>query len=189
MIPHVYTIDEFFPLYEFKWLTAYAHALEYGPVESPLDHVTYPNIGLPVPAVAEERIVTTLSWIMGYRVVPKVLAFRCSPKGSTPPQWAHTDAEGAQFAMFVFINDGPAATVLLEHRETGMRVHPCNQEELEAWQRDHEDESAWRIVEYYEASPNRALIMRANLMHAAIPREGYGDTVENSRLILLCFFD
>ena len=56
MTPYVLMIDEFFPQYEFELMQAYAHTLEYGPVEAPFDHVVYPNIGLPVPWPALERI-------------------------------------------------------------------------------------------------------------------------------------
>ena len=189
MIPHVYTIDEFFSPAEFMLLRDYAHILEYRPIESPLDHVTYPNIGLPVPPVIEERVVHAMSWVLGYRIVPKIMAFRLSPEGSNPPQWAHTDAEGSQYALFVYINPGPAATVLLEHRATGMRVHPANEIELEAWKRDYQDEEAWRVVGYHAGEPNRAILMRSNLMHAALPRRGYGRGPLDARLILLCFFD
>jgi len=189
MVPYVYTLDEFFPPREFEWLRAYAYGLEYGDVVAPFDGVTYKNIGLPVPVVAQQIIASQLSWLMGYRVDPKYLAFRCSLRGSTPPQWAHSDLEVARYGMFVFINEGPFATVLLEHRASGMRVHPCSEEELATWKRDYDNVDAWREVARVDAAPNRAVILRSELMHGALPREGYGETVEDGRLILLCFFD
>jgi len=189
MNPYVYMIDDFFPGYEFHLLQAYARELEYGPVESPHDHITYPNIGLPVPSSVMERIIHGMTWVLGYRVIEKQSAFRLSPRGTDPPQWAHTDAEICQYAFFCYINPGPSSTVLLEHRQTGMRTHPSTEAELQAWKEDHNDEMAWRVVGEFPGAPNRALVMRGDLMHAAIPRHGYGEDREDSRLILLSFFD
>jgi len=189
MIPYVYTIDEFFPPREFEWLREYAYHLEYCDRVAPFDGVTYPNLGVPVPAVAEELIGVQLTWLLGHKVVPRHMAFRLSLRGSNPPQWAHSDAEVAAYGMFVFINPGPFATVLLEHRKTGMRTHPQNEDELQAWKEDHNNEDAWREIARFDAAPNRAFVLRSELMHAALPRKGYGEDVRDGRLILLCFFD
>src|SRR5215472_10448387 len=129
MMPYVYMVDDFFPPQEFEWLESYAHGLKYGDVVAPFDGIKYPNIGLPVPDVAKQLIAVNLSWLLGEKVVPRYLAFRWSPRGSQPPQWAHSDLEVATYSMFVFINPGPFATVLLEHCETGMRVHPANEQQ------------------------------------------------------------
>lgn len=189
MIPYFLALDEFFPEYEFGLLRDYAYQLEYKDQVAPFDGVTYRNIGLPVPASAQERIAQSLSWILGYKAIPKHLAFRLSPKGSEPPQWAHSDAEVARFGLFVYMNDGPGGTALLEHRTAGMREHPRNDKELAIWKRDYDDQSKWVMRAFVDCAPNRAVILRANLMHAAVPKDGFGDTVENGRLILLCFFD
>jgi len=189
MIPYFYAVDDFFPAGEFELIRDYAYRLEYGDVVAPFDGVTYPNIGLPVPPIAEERMAQTLSWLMGYRIIPKYTAFRLSVEGTKPPQWAHSDAEVARWSMFVYLNQGPGGTVLLEHLEDGMRTHPQDQEQLELWQRDFDDESKWRIRAAVDCAPNRAVIMRSELLHAALPRGGFGSTVTNGRLILLCFFD
>jgi len=189
MTPYIYVIDEFFPEYEFELVQAYARQLEYRPEESPLDHVVYPNIGLPVPDVVKERIEQSMMWLLGFKPIERQSAFRLSPRGSEPPQWAHTDAEVSRYAFFCYINPGPSSTVLLEHRRTGMRMHPSNEAELQAWKEDHDNEEAWRIIGEVPGAPNRALVMRSDLMHAAMPRIGYGEDTSDARLILLSFFD
>jgi len=189
MIPFVYMIDEFFPDYEFELVQAYARNLTYGPVEAPFDHVTYPNISTAVPPVVLERLAHSMTWLLGYKVIPKYNAFRLSPRGSNPPQWAHSDAEVSRYAFFCYINPGPSATVLLEHRATGMRTHPKTAEELQAWQADYDNEDAWRAVGVFPGAPNRALVMQSDLIHAAEPRQGYGEDTTDARLILLSFFD
>jgi hypothetical protein len=189
MIPYFYAIDEFFPRGEFELIRDYAHLLEYGEVIAPFDGVTYRNIGLPVPASAEQQMAQTLSWLMGYKVVPKYCAFRLSVEGSEPPQWVHSDHEVARYGMFVYINEGPGGTVLLEHVENGMRTHPRDEGELELWQRDYENEMKWKIRAAIDCAANRAVVLRSELLHAAIPRGGFGATAKDGRLILLCFFD
>lgn len=189
MIPYFYAVDEFFPPNEFELLRAYAYQLNYGDVVAPFDGVIYPNIGLPVPPAAEEHLAHVLSWLMGYKVVPKFCAFRLSPEGSKPPQWAHSDAEVSRYSMFMYLNNGPGGTVLLEHIPSGMRTHPRDDKQLEIWKQDFDNESKWRIRAAVDCVANRAVVMRSELLHAALPREGFGGTVQNGRLILLCFFD
>jgi hypothetical protein len=189
MIPYVYAVDDFFPPYEFDLLRDYALQLEYKDVEAPFDGVTYKNIGLPVPDGAIQRMAMQLTWIMGYRVDLKHTAFRLSLEGSLPPQWAHSDAEVAQYGFFLHLNPAQGGTALLEHIETGMRFHPHNSEQLEAWQRDHNLPPAWNQIAKIDAAPNRAVILRADVMHGALPIYGYGQTPADGRLILLSFFD
>jgi hypothetical protein len=188
MIPYFYAVDDFFPPYEFEIIRDYAHIAKYEDRVAPFDGVTYRNIGIPLPAF-EQRIAESLSWMMGYKVVPKFCAFRLSLEGSEPPQWVHSDREVSKFGMFMFINPGPGGTILVEHLENGMRTHPRDENELAIWKRDYEDESKWRVRAAIDCAPNRAIILRSELLHAAIPRRGFGDDVTNGRLIMLCFFD
>jgi hypothetical protein len=190
MTPFLLTIDEFFPWPEFELLKAYAHQLKYIPVTSPLDGVEYPDIGLPVPDAIQERLVMQFTWLIGHRVALTQVAFRLSIEGSKPPHWAHTDAECAAFSAFIFINapDG-CATALVQHRGNRMWKHPQNEDELEVWKHDYNKPEKWLIKSVVEAAPNRAIIMPANLMHAALPLGGMGTNAENGRLILLAFFE
>jgi hypothetical protein len=189
MTPYIQTFDGFFPDFEFDLIKSYAMTLEYKPVVAPFDGQTYQNIGLPVPPAVEERLAINLTWVMGYKVVPAFVAFRLSPEGSNPPQWAHTDAEVSKYGMFVYINDGPGGTVALRHKETGMDRHPRTEAELEAWRQDYDDMSKWDIRACIDCKANRAVILRSEVMHAALPKHGFGTDVTNGRLILLAFFD
>ena len=189
MRPYIHSIDDFFSDFEFELIRSYARTLTYGPVVAPFDGQTYQNIGLPIPPIVEERLAINLTWLMGYKVVPKFTAFRLSPEGSNPPQWAHSDAEVSAFGFFMYLNDGPGGTLLLRHRETGMRTHPQTNEELEVWQRDYDDVTKWEPVASVDCKANRAVIIRSELIHAALPKHGFGKDVNDGRLILLAFFD
>jgi Family of unknown function (DUF6445) len=188
MTPYLYAVDEIFPPFEFDLLRAYAWRLEYKDQEGP-DGVVYPGIGLPVPESSRERLTHTLSWLLGYKVVLKICAFRLSVEGTVPPQWAHSDAQVSRYAAFVYMNEGPGGTVLLQHIETDMRVHPRNQAELDVWQRDHSTVEAWQVCAAVDCAPNRAVIMPSELIHAAMPPRGFGSSAHDGRLILWSFFD
>ena len=188
MRPHLYAIDGIFPQAEFDMLQEYAHVLQYGDIKAPFDGVTYHNVA-PAPPFVVEHLTHVLTLLMGYRVVPLHTCFRLSVEGSEPPQWAHSDAEVAKFGFFMFINPGRGGTALLEHKESGMRTHPQSQYELDLWNRDHNDESAWNVVSLIDSQVNRGILLRSDLIHAALPRRGYGESAVDGRLILLCFFD
>jgi hypothetical protein len=189
MIPYIQAVDEFFPDFEFDLIRSYAMGLEYKPTVAPFDGQTYQNIGLPVPPAVEERLAINLTWLLGYKVVPSFVAFRLSPEGSNPPQWAHSDAEVSKFGMFVYLNDGPGGTVLLRHKRSGMYKHPQTEHELEVWRHDFDDMDQWDVTASIDCKANRAVLLRSELMHAALPKNGFGTDVTDGRLILLAFFD
>jgi len=189
MIPYIHAIDEFFPDYEFELIRSYAQTLTYKPVVAPFDGQTYPNIGLPVPPAVEERLAINLTWLMGYKVMPVYTAFRLSIEGSNPPQWAHSDAEVSKFGMFVYLNDGPGGTVALKHKRSGMCLHPCTEHELELWRQDYDNMDEWEIQARIDCKANRAVLLRSEVIHAALPKHGFGKDVTDGRLILLAFFD
>ena len=188
MRPYLYAMDDVLEPYEFGLLQDYTRRLEYVDRDGP-DGATYPGISDQVPEAAIERLTYALSWVAGYRVVIKICAFRLSVEGTVPPQWAHSDLEVARFASFLHINPTPSATVLLRHRETGMVEHPSTEEEVEILRRDQNDEGAWDIIGGIYCRPNRLAVLQAGLIHAALPRLGYGTNAENGRLILWTFFD
>jgi hypothetical protein len=188
MTPYLIAVDEVFPPNEFRMLREYAWATEYQDKEGP-DGVTYKNIGVKVPEPTKEQLTLALTWIMGYRVVLKICAFRLSLEGTEPPQWAHSDAEVARWASFVYINPGPGGTVLLRHRVTGMTMHPVNQEELDTLTEDCSKLPMWDIIGSIPCEPNRLVVIPSHQIHAAMPVYGFGQSPKDGRLILWSFFD
>ena len=188
MKPYLFAVDEVFPQNEFLLLREYARNMEYQDRTGP-DGVVYKNIGLPVPMVAQEMLVYTLSWLMGYRIVLKICAFRLSLEGTEPPQWAHSDAEVSKWASFIYINEGPGGTVLLKHVDEEFSEHPKNEAELDVWKRDCNDLSKWSVVGEVGCKPNRGLVIPSHLIHAALPPRGFGQSPIDGRLILWSFFD
>jgi hypothetical protein len=188
MTPYLVAADNIFPWGEFLLLREYAWKIQYQDKTGP-DGVTYQNIGIPVPPSAHEQLTHALSWLMGYRVILKICAFRLSTEGTEPPQWAHSDAEVANWASFVYVNEGPGGTVLLRHKDTEMTEHPKNQAELDAWNRDCNKQEAWEIIGSVPNKPNRGIVIPAKQIHAAMPVRGFGQSPIDGRLILWSFFD
>lgn len=188
MKPYLIAVDDVFPHNEFLLLQEYAWNMKYEDREGP-DGVVYQNIGLPVPPVITEMLTHTLSWLMGYRILLKICAFRLSLEGTEPPQWAHSDAEVSKWASFVYINDGPGGTALVKHHELEMTAHPANEAELEAWKRDCNNLAAWEVIGLVTCKANRGLVIPSNLLHAALPPRGFGQSPIDGRLILWSFFD
>lgn len=188
MTPHILSIDNFFPENEFLLLRAYSHQLHYNPVRGP-DGVLYPGIGYPVPDVTKDYICYALTWMLGYKVTLKISAFRVSIEGCEPPHWVHSDGQVSRFALIVYMNPGPGGTAFVKHADAGFSRHPTTEEEVEIWRRDNQEGDRWEVISQIEAQPNRAVIMDASLMHAAIPRAGFGKSPIDGRLILWAFFD
>lgn len=188
MKPYLIAVDDVFPRNEFLLLQDYAWNMKYEDRQGP-DGVVYKNIGTPVPSVAQEILTHTLSWLVGYRIALKICAFRLSLEGTEPPQWAHSDAEVSKWASFVYINEGPGGTVLLRHVDHEMTEHPKNEAELDIWKQDCNKLDRWSIVGEVACKPNRGLVIPSNLIHAAMPPRGFGQSPIDGRLILWSFFD
>lgn len=188
MTPYVCAIDDMLPYGEFELLREYTRLLDYQDREGP-DGVVYAGISDQVPDSIKDQLTYAFTWVMGARVALKICAFRLSIEGTKPPQWAHSDLPVSRFASFLYINPCPGGTVLLRHKDSGMFTHPKDDYELGILQRDQNSPEKWDVVAQVDCAPNRALIIRSDLIHAAIPMYGYGSGPADGRLILWSFFD
>ncbi len=188
MIPYFYAIDDALPQGEFEILREYSRLVPYEDRKGP-DGVIYQGVSAEVPECVKEQLTHLLSWLVGSRVIIKICAFRLSITGTVPPQWAHSDLSVSRFASFLYINPSPGGTVLLRHKETGMFAHPKDEYELAVLQRDQSNVDAWEIRAKVDCAPNRMIVIRSELLHAALPVYGHGSGPEDGRLILWTFFD
>jgi len=188
MSPYFYAVDDALPAGEFAMLREYCQLLKYHDRVGP-DGATYQGISDEVPETIVEQMTCLLSWLVGYRAVIKICAFRLSVLGTVPPQWAHSDMEVARYASFLYINPGMGGTALLKHKETGLFTHPKDEYELTILHRDQNDMEKWAVTSKVDCAPNRALVIRSGLIHAALPFHGFGSGPADGRLILWTFFD
>jgi hypothetical protein len=188
MTPQVLVIDEFLPPELFGLMRQLAHKLEYKDVLAP-DGFTYPGVSLDVPSVITEQLAMGLTWWFGRRITNKGTFYRLRLEGQASPHWVHTDAILGQFAFFMHLNPNMGSTVLVHHFETGMEYHPIDEDQVALWEKDKNNYHAWEIDSKLEGAMNRAIIIRADRLHAALPMQGIGDSAANGRLVLTSFFD
>jgi hypothetical protein len=79
-------------------------------------------------------------------------------------------------------------TSFLSHRSLGIAYHPELPEAVAVVEADQNNAPAWKVREVAAMKPNRAVIFDAARLHRAEPVGGFGDTPENTRVVLTCFF-
>lgn len=186
MFPHVLVYDDF--LDNFEWVREHACRLDY---QSAIgnDGQTYQQVSGDVPGALVQDLCMRLCWIFGRKVSVKLVFFRLSTEGVESPQWCHSDLELSHFALFMHLNSDTGATALLRHIENGMTMHPQDEHQLSIYEQDKNNYHAWDQVSVIEGAPNRAIILRSDLLHGALPMSGMGTTARDGRLMLIAFFD
>lgn len=152
------------------------------------DGVVYPNIAM-LPESVEEEIIKKLTGIFG-PTFRKVISFaRYSFEGVTPPHWAHSDFNIAQFLGMIYLNTGrdEFGTATLRHRELGFERHPHTEFQKSILLGHANKKDEWEVTFQCPAKFNRLFILDASLVHAAMGE--YGKTKEDGRLVVSIFFN
>lgn len=153
-----------------------------------MDGVTYPNIAMLPDSVGFE-IEEKLRTIFGPTYKTVLTFARYSLANGTPPHWAHSDFNIAQFLGLIYLNEGKHGhgTVTLKHRELGFERHPESELEKEVLLSHANKKDEWDVNFYCPAKFNRLFILDAALIHAAM--SGYGDNRQDGRLVVSVFFN
>lgn len=181
-------IDDFLP--EFEELQSYAKTATFTDVANDFDGVTYPLICADIP---RNLVISVLSQIAKRFGMPEdpVMFMRRSPAGVPCPHQVHSDASMGTHSLMLYLNaeeDCQGGTSFLSHRLTGIAYNPELPEAVEIIVADQNRTDAWDIRDMAEMRPNRAVIFKADALHRAEPVGGFGDTPENTRVVLTCFF-
>ena len=196
---HSLIIDEF--LDKAEEFRKYAVSRSYEGVRNPQDGVIYPDVTIDIPKEIQEEILIKLSWVLtpycenkhnGADIHPKVMFMRMSKAGVHVPHQAHTDKNIADYTLLIYLNkdeDCEGGTDILEHIDGQMKIHPQTQEEIDLWKQDTNVPERWSKVGFCPMKFNRAFILRSDLFHRSMPINGFGLTPEDSRLVLICFFN
>jgi len=139
--------------------------------------------------------------------------FRISQYRDDFEQWIHTDPT-APWAAIVFMNPHPPegyGTAFWKHKETGTykmpmkhcRSFPEYNDELiqsklglknwaevrkEIIYKDGLDESKWELDVFVPGKYNRLVIFNPQLWHSHMPKDNFGSSKDNARLVQLFFF-
>ena len=168
-----------------------ALGLNYKDEVSPSDGLVYHNIAFPVPPIILQEIQVKLAYVYGCGVDVKMSYLRLSPKGSRPKYWVHTDPVLAENALIAYLNTPEqcrGGTAILEHK-SGLSSSPVNEAEEKTWRRDANNMNNWDVVTSIRMKYNRAFCMSSYNFHAALPRGGFGQDVNDGRLILAVFYN
>ena len=181
-------IDHFLP--EFEELQKYAQTAEFTDVVNGFDGVTYPLICADIPDHLKLSIFCMIAKHFDAPVSPTIF-MRRSPAGVPCPHQVHSDRSMGRHSLMLYLNaedDCEGGTSFLSHRATGIAYNPELPEAAAIVVADQNNPEAWDIRDMAEMRPNRAVIFDAATLHRAEPVGGFGDTPENTRVVLTCFF-
>ncbi len=154
------------------------------------DGVTYPNI-VKLAEVIQLEVDDNMMKLFGPMYKPVLSFGRYSFENTKPPHWAHSDRNIAEFLVLIYLTPGREAeefgTATLEHISTGLTSHPNNETERALVLNEANKQDAWRIDHVCRAKFNRAFILNANLIHAALGE--CGTERNDGRLVITQFFN
>ena len=183
-------IDGF--LDDYTALRNHCDSVNYDDYINPVDNVSYPGISVDIPEGTKAEIVYKLQRAIKKPITKATVFMRLSIEGHQAPHQAHNDETMGQYALMLYLNRAEQAsggTSFLKHKRLGFTDSVTTPEQFEAWQEDTNVYDAWQIVGGVDMVPNRAAIFNANTLHRAEPVAGFGDSANNGRLVLVCFFD
>jgi len=183
-------IDDFLPTQEFDELQRYARSAVFADVVNEADSVTYPLICAEIPDDLKFSIYFALTKSFALPKTPTVF-MRRSPSGVHCPHKVHSDLSMGTHSLMLYLNqeeDCDGGTSFLSHRQTGIAYNPEDQISTSIIVNDQNNDDAWQVREMVEMRPNRAVIFDAARLHRSEPIGGFGDSPDNIRVVLTCFF-
>lgn len=143
-------------------------------------------------------LVRALTNAMGCSIFPASMIFRVTGEKSDPAR-IHSDRMFGMYSCIVYLSmeyGRKSGTAFYQHIKSGLCEMPplesfIKTEEGEKLTRemDEASEDVWKQVHFVEGKYNRALIFKAPLYHARVPRLCEGTTPEDSRMVWVCHFD
>lgn len=181
-------IDNFAP--DFDELQKFAFTAEFTDVVNDFDGVTYPLICSSIPDHMKWGVLSLIAKHFAPPISPTMF-LRRSPEGVPCPHQVHSDASMGRYSLMLYLNaeeDCEGGTSFLSHRATGIGYNPELAEAVAIVTNDQNNWQAWDERDRVDMKPNRAVIFDASRLHRAEPVGGFGDTPENTRVVLTCFF-
>lgn len=181
------TVQNF--LSDFDKFNDHVRQLDFTELVNPRDQIAYPDVTNDIPEWVRTEIFDKLSSLHGRHIHEDIMFLRLTNVNTTvPPHQAHTDTVHGTHAFFLYMQDGPGGTAFVRHKETGMDSDPKTLEEFQAWERDTNDYDAWEIIKMSHMGKNKGVIYNAEDMHRAEPVLGFGEGVEDGRIVLVLFY-
>lgn len=136
---------------------------------------------------------------LGKPILPNLMFVRLTQK-DTEKAYVHSDREHGSFTSIIYLSEHPgkeSGTGFYRHRATNMTRMPSfaeMKERPEFFERIKRemvegDESVWELVDFCSGAFGKALIFDAPLFHARHPKNGFGDTAEEARIVHVVHFN
>ena len=179
-------IDNF--LSGFDELKRHSLACAFGDIENPADGVVYPHINLDIPSDVMDETKEKLGQIFG-SVTINYAFLRMSPKGVFAPQAVHTDCSMGKYSLMLYLNSADGGTAMMAHKASGISQAPTDENFLGITTPDKNNIEAWEVIEFAQMKENRAAIFDAKKYHCALPVGGFGESQDESRIVMTVFFN
>jgi hypothetical protein len=132
------------------------------------------------------------------QIIPSSMFFRIT-NPSMERALIHSDREYGEKTAIVYLSTPRvnvlSGTAFYRHKATGIFAMPPLEElvkdpELFATlKRDTYEDEAWGLTQFVEARYNRCVVFDAPLIHCRIPKNGYGEDEEASRMVWVAHFN
>lgn len=130
-------------------------------------------------------------------VFPNSMFFRVT-NPETDKALVHSDRASGDYTALVYLSPTRAGsgTGFYRNRETGLTdmptleyltAHPDFLKKLYGQMLDASDEY-WDMIDFVDAKHNRCVVFDAPKFHCRLPKEGYGRTDADSRMVWACHF-
>lgn len=177
---------------DYEGFIAQSDTFEFKDKYSPNDGVTYPNICENFPDEVRQEVLAKLTGFFGMEPKDPKMVVRLSLAGSNPPHLAHNDSVMGQYTFMLYLNKPEhcqGGTWFVDHKDCPMSELVHTEEQHKIWQRDTNDPSKWVVIDSVGMQTNKAVLFKSNLMHQTADPCGFGSSIEDGRLVLICFFD
>lgn len=193
------TVDDFHPAP--VAISKMAKGLDYGPQE--WNGHTYNGIGI---GYSPEGAYGYLGAIFGAPIKPKLEYFRLGIKTEPTTTYIHADSVLAKYAAVWYLSEAPdgviAGTACWRHIESGLTSLPTREDMattlggddkvdgfVAKLAEDGNDESKWQMTALVGQKFNRIAIYPTRLFHSRFPKDAWGETVNDGRIVWTTFFD
>lgn len=137
-----------------------------------------------------------LSSAIGRPVYPNSTFFRVTNK-DTEKAYVHSDRESGSWTCVAYLSEHKEAsgTGFYRHRKTGLTEMPTfaemRGEGFDELKKDMVDggDSEWEQLDFVRGVFNRAVVFRAPLFHARCPKNGFGETETEGRMVWVTHFE
>lgn len=142
-------------------------------------------------------MVHALSLRVGQPVFPNSMFFRVTNE-DTESAYVHSDREAGEYTAIVYLSEhaGDFGTGFYRNKRTGMTRMPsfecmrADPDEFEKLKKEMVSggDTDWELMDFVRGEFNRCLIFDAPLFHARHPKNGFGSTNEDGRMVWVCHF-